>query len=106
MVDTLSANGVIGLLLGVVAFLLVRLLKSIDKNTEALIAIDKAVQALTIQATTQKEDIARIEGDFLRRTDALDSKFEMIRSRMHDLTNKCQAIFLKLELRNFDKKDE
>jgi predicted nucleic acid-binding Zn-ribbon protein len=106
MDNVLSSNGIIVLLLGMVGFLLVRLLKVIDKNTDAVGELKAVVEKLSMLIDAQKERIERVERDVAKSVGAVDAEMQLLRNRVHDLTNRVQVVISRFEFNERRKNSE
>jgi predicted nucleic acid-binding Zn-ribbon protein len=106
MDNVLSSNGIIVLLLGMVGFLLVRLLKVIDKNTDAVGELKAVVEKLSMLIDAQKERIERVERDVAKSVGAVDAEMQLLRNRVHDLTNRVHVVISRFEFNERRKNSE
>lgn len=85
-------------LLGVVGFLIIRLIRGIDDTTKAIYDLNVTVTKLGVLVGSQKDRIDQVERQTKTNWDSQQSAIELSRTRYHELINMITGARLETEI--------
>ncbi len=113
MQPELILSSLITILLSVVGYSLIRVHKGIDKHAELLIEQTKALSSLGSDLRIMGEKMEHfqstlrmLEHDSTRKREEMSETIELVRARIHSLSNKVQSLYIHAGINGWKIKSE
>ena len=93
-------NPFVKVLLVIIGFLLVRLLHGLDELTKATASLTLNVKEISVLMAAQNSRLDTIEKDSLKNLEHRHDAIELMRARIHDISNQCMTDSGRIEVLN------